>query len=371
MPPLPGGAWFAGVHAARVEECVDVLSQPERLSQPGFWAVVGEFAGAVRAWRFAQVEHMPTGAIGRRSVSGAWHGPSPDAWTSSFDRAGYEAAVAVVRSEIHAGEVYQANVCRVLSAPLSEHGREPDARALSAVLEAGNPAPFAGGVHVPASSGLEPVWVVTASPELFLRIEDGVVTSSPIKGTSWTAEGLTPKDEAENVMITDLVRNDLQRFCVPGSIEVTSLLSVEDHPGLVHLSSTVRGTLQPTLAASPDLWAHLLSASYPPGSVSGAPKQAALQLIARLETAPRGPYCGAVGWVEVGRDRSVRAELAVGIRTFWWRADRPGGGTLRFGTGAGITWGSDPRAEWEESELKARRLIALASSGGDRGGRLS
>ena len=91
------------------------------------------------------------------------------------------------------------------------------------------------------------------------------------------------------------------------------------------------------MATAPDLWAQLLDATYPPGSVSGAPKSSALRIIDELEPEARGPYCGAVGWIEVGEDGRVRAELAVGIRTFWWSD-----GVLRFGTGAGITWGSDP-----------------------------
>ena len=365
FPPVAaasrGEAWFTGVRAAGVLECIDVVAQPERLAQPGFWAVVGEFDGGVRAWRFAQVERSARDGLDRQGAADAWRGPSADDWTSSMDRAGYERAVARVRDEIRAGEVYQANICRVLAAPLPFGDDEPDARALAGVLEVGNPAPFAGGVHVPAGSGCEPIWVVSASPELFLRIDGGVVTSSPIKGTATTVSGLTTKDEAENIMITDLVRNDLQQVCVPGTVEVTTLLGVEEHPGLVHLVSTVRGVLEPGLDGSPDLWPRLLAATYPPGSVSGAPKVAARRLIAALEPVPRGPYCGAVGWVEVALDGTVRAELAVGIRTFWWTPDGPEGGTLRFGTGAGITWGSDPAAEWFESELKARRLIALAS----------
>ena len=105
------------------------------------------------------------------------------------------------------------------------------------------------------------------------------------------------------------------------------------------------------------MWPALLDGTFPPGSVSGAPKSSALRIIAREETVPRGPYCGAIGWIDAD---SRRAELAVGIRTFWW--DDAAGGTLRFGTGAGITWGSDPFAEWQETELKARRLITLASA---------
>ena len=100
----------------------------------------------------------------------------------------------------------------------------------------------------------------------------------------------------------------------------------------------------------------MLDGTFPPGSVSGAPKSSALRIIAREETAPRGPYCGAIGWIDAD---ARRAELAVGIRTFWW--DDADGGTLRFGTGAGITWGSEPEGEWRETELKAHRLMSLAS----------
>ncbi len=278
-------------------------------------------------------------------------GPAPDAWRTSLGGGAYRDAVRAVRAEIRAGEVYQVNVCRVLEAPLGAGaGDEPDAQALADVLGTGNPAPYGGYVHVPAGCGMDPVWVVTASPELFLSLRDGVLTSGPIKGTAARAGGLTAKDRAENVMITDLVRNDLQRVCLPGSVEVMDLLAEEEHPGLVHLVSRVAGRLRPGIG-----WADVLAATFPPASVSGAPKSSALRAIRRLEPVPRGPYCGAVGWVDPARGR---AELAVGIRTFWWS-----GGVLRFGTGAGITWGSDPDHEWAETELKARRLVALASSG--------
>ncbi|HEY0189091.1 MAG TPA: chorismate-binding protein [Cellulomonas sp.] len=354
-------AWFADRELRGVVEHVpDVAATPERLRTPGCWVLVGDFEGRVGAWRFAERHAPPSGAAGTAPAAGTsgpaspWHGPPPGSWRSSMDEAGYVAGVRDVQATIRAGGVYQVNLCRLLVAPLAGGQVEPDARALGAVLAEGNPAPYGGGVHVPAGSAVPPVWVVSASPELYLRVEDGWVVSAPIKGTARTAEGLTAKDRAENVMITDLVRNDLQRVCAPGTVEVTTLLGVEQHPGLVHLVSTVRGRLlDPT---GYDLWARLLAASYPPGSVSGAPKAAALAVIDRLEPVPRGPYCGAVGWVDVAGDGTVRAELAVGIRTFVWRD-----GELRFGTGAGITWGSDPEAEWRETELKAHRLIALAS----------
>ena len=163
---------------------------------------------------------------------------------------------------------------------------------------------------------------------------------------------MLPKDYAENVMIADLVRNDLQRVCRPGTIVVDRLCGVEAHPGLVHLVTDVSGELLPEVA-----WRGILDASFPPGSVSGAPKSSALRIIGELEPIARGPYCGAIGWIDAERDE---AELAVGIRTFW--ADGgPRARTLHFGAGAGITWGSDPSAEWEETQLKAARLIGLAS----------
>ena len=383
MPPIPssrrpsdadGAAWFRGVHACGVVECVDLEVEAERVAAGGFWAVVGDFEGPVLAWRFSDVtrdrDAAGSGAgppLARRARP-AWRGPAASSWSTSLDRVAYLRAVEVVRAEIRAGQVYQANICRVLSAPLASEtgGDEPDAGALARLLAAGNPAPYAGGVHVPTASGFPPVWVVTASPELYLRLEDDVLTSAPIKGTATTSAGLRSKDRAENVMITDLVRNDLQRVCAPGTVEVTSLLVVENHPGLVHLVSTVQGRLAPDVHAAPDRWARILGATYPPGSVSGAPKSSALRVIGEQERVARGPYCGVVGWIDTD---AGRAELAVGIRTFWWTADDGASaparcGTLRFGTGAGITWGSDPEAEWAETELKARLLIALASTRG-------
>jgi para-aminobenzoate synthetase component 1 len=354
-PVLPPTSWasFGGRLAADVVECVDITTHPERLAEPGPWFVVVDFeaggrGGRARAWRFARVldgVRPPVSATG-------WQGPAPQDWTSSLDRAAYQAAVERVRDHVRDGTVYQVNVCRVLAAPLaSPHGAAPDAGALAARLATGNPAPYAASVHVPAASGVDPVWVVSASPELYLSLDAGDLASGPIKGTAPTPSGLTAKDRAENVMITDLVRNDLQQVCDPGTVAVTDLLSVEEHPGLAHLVSRVRGRLAADVVAAPDRWARVLAATFPPGSVSGAPKSTALRIIDDLETAPRGPYCGAVGWVD-----GDRAELAVGIRTFWWED-----GVLRFGTGAGITWGSDAAGEWRETELKADRLVGLAS----------
>jgi para-aminobenzoate synthetase component 1 len=341
----PGRAWFRGVRAAGVVEHVDLRERPDALERGGWWVLVAEFDGAWNAWRFGEVQRTDEVTRG----PDRWHGPARDSWRTSLSRQQYVAAVQRVRQEIAEGEVYQANICRVMAAPVPAR---PDPVSLAVRLATGNPAPYAALVDIPAGPAGPGAWVVSASPELSLEVAGGVVTSGPIKGTAATAEGLLPKDRAENVMITDLVRNDLQRVCEPGSVEVTDLLALEAHPGLVHLVSRVRGRL---LDGGATGWAALLAAAHPPGSVSGAPKSSALRIIDELETAPRGPYCGQIGWIDADRGE---ARLAVGIRTFWW-AD----GELRFGTGAGITWGSDPDQEWAETELKAARLVSLASRG--------
>ncbi|MEU6356724.1 chorismate-binding protein [Streptomyces sp. NPDC047072] len=318
---------------------LDVTSDPAALDSSGFWAVAADFEGGLTCARFADVRREPVPA----PRSGVWRGPHLDDWTSSLDRAAYTAGVRRIREHIARGEVYQANLCRVLSAPVAS---DADVDALTSLLARGNPAPYAGTIRLPAY-GVE---IATASPELFLRREGRVVESGPIKGTGRTEDDLLDKDYAENVMIVDLVRNDLGRVCATGTVTVPDLCAVEKHPGLVHLVSLVRGELHPDAG-----WPELFAAAFPPGSVTGAPKSSALRIIDALETAPRGPYCGGIGWVDADHGTG---ELAVGIRSFW--IDRAEG-VLRFGTGAGITWGSDPEGEWRETELKAARLLAVAS----------
>jgi para-aminobenzoate synthetase component 1 len=327
---------------------LDVTSDPAALDSRGFWAVVATFEGDVVCARFSDVRTSPSTSAAARP----WQGPRLQDWSTSLDREAYIAAVHRIRDRIAAGEVYQANLCRVLSAPISP---DADIAALDELLRQHNPAPYGGAIRLP-SHGLE---VATASPELFLRRCGRTVTSSPIKGTGRTEEDLLEKDHTENVMIVDLVRNDLGRVCTPGTIRVPDLCAAERHPGLVHLVSSVEGELTGGTG-----WPQLLEAAFPPGSVTGAPKGRTLQLIKDLEPFPRGPYCGAIGWVDADRKRG---ELAVGIRTFW--IDRQAG-RLRFGTGAGITWGSDPQREWEETQLKARHLLSIAScTGPGRGSR--
>jgi para-aminobenzoate synthetase component 1 len=301
----------------------------------GRWVVVMPFDGPPVCARFdisVPVDRHPWSA-----------GPAvpAGAWTSSLDEEAFGKGVRAIREAIRAGDVYQVNLCRRLSAPLPPGF---DLLALSAALARGNPAPHAATVRI-ASAGLA---VASASPELFLRRRDDLVETRPIKGTAGPGGAFLAKDRAENVMIVDLMRNDLGRVCSYGSVEVTDLCREERHPGLSHLVSTVRGRLRPGVG-----WAELLEATFPPGSVTGAPKLAAIDVIRRLEPVPRGVYCGSVGWVDTD---SAAGELNVAIRTFWVEDGR-----LHLGTGGGITWDSTPDGEWAETELKAGRLLAVAA----------
>ncbi len=258
-----------------------------------------------------------------------------------MSRTEYIDAVETTREAVAAGEVYQANICRVMRAPLSFSDR--DIAALHRLLLRDNPAPYAFMLRVPELD----LHIASASPELFLSREQSLLVSGPIKGTGRTAADLSDKDRAENIMIVDLVRNDLAQVSSVGSVEVPQLLHEQAHPGLVHLVSQVSGQLIPGTS-----WRQVFDATFPPGSVTGAPKSTAVRLIAALEKAPRSWYCGALGWVDADL---AQAGIGVGIRSFWIDGDE-----LCFGTGAGITWLSDASAEWRETELKAGHLTAVA-----------
>ncbi len=338
---------MAVVGGRLLTDLVEVTNDLAALDRPahGCWVVVvpfpdpGTAAPLATCARFATVGPDP-GPAAWGAAAEPWGGVPADRWTSSLDRAGFEHRVGSIRDAIAAGDVYQVNLTRRLSAPVPPW---TDVIALGALLSERHPAPYGATVHLPAE-GIE---IASASPELFLRRRRGsAVASSPIKGTSATVDGFLAKDRAENVMIVDLVRNDLGRVCRWGTVEVPSLLSVEPHPGLHHLVSTVTGELCPGTG-----WAELLAATFPAGSISGAPKLAALDHIAALEPVRRGVYCGTVGWVDAA---TGDGDLNVAIRTFWL-AD----GQVHFGTGGGITWDSDPFGEWQETELKARRLLEV------------
>jgi para-aminobenzoate synthetase component 1 len=314
-------------------ELLEITDDASRLEDGNFWAVLITYEGAQRFARFADVRHQQFAEFLEYASAEQWHRPTHE-WSSSLSHDEYLAAVVTVRKAIEHGDVYQMNLCRILATQAPQR----ELLALFPRLVHGNPAPFLTSFELPELS------IASASPELLVRREGDLIISSPIKGTAKTRAELLEKDRAENVMIVDLVRHDFGSICKTGTITTPRLLDLEEHPGLVHLVSDVQGILK---VGTP--WSEIFRALLPAGSISGAPKSSALQLISTIEKSVRGPYCGAIGWVQ-----GDCGELAVGIRTFWIENE-----VLKFGTGAGITWGSDPQLEWVETELKASRLLSL------------
>jgi para-aminobenzoate synthetase component 1 len=268
---------------------------------------------------------------------------------SGLDRAAYEAGVEQVRQWIADGELYQANLTRRLAAPF-----RGDPWPLYRRLRTGDPALFAAFVDLGASplTGA-PRAVVSASPEPFISVSPtGVVATNPIKGTRPRGRDreddrrlarellASAKDRAENVMIVDVLRNDLGRVCRPGSVRVPRLCRLERTAAVQHLVSTVTGRLAP----GRDVF-DLLAASFPGGSITGAPKIRAMELLEGLEPVRRGPYTGIAGWL--GPDGAMATSIL--IRTFVADGER-----LSLHVGGGITWRSDPAAEWDETVAKAR-----------------
>ena len=318
--------WMGNRYASNLQL---VTHDPREVTEDGFWAVSISFEGQWTCAKFADVTQSNFISAGSEFVT--------NNFSSSMSKAEYISYVSRIQEDISNGEVYQANACRILSATIpSNFSLAP---LFSSILQ-NNPAPYASYLRIP---GLE---MASASPELFLKRKGAKVTSSPIKGTRPSGgSDFGSKDQAENVMIVDLIRNDLGQICKDGSIDVPRLLAIEEHPGIDHLVSDVTGELKDGLN-----WHEVITPLLPPGSVSGAPKSSAVRIIAEHEI-NRGPYCGALGWIQ-----GDSCELAVAIRTFWKEEE-----ILKFGTGAGITWASDPQDEWEETELKAQRLIRIAS----------
>ena len=321
--------WMGGRLASRA---VEISHDPTSLEKDGFWAIQVDYEGR---WTLIRFDEVTGGAFPESPVE-----KSEGRWESTQNIDSYIDYVSRMREAIAAGDVYQVNACRILRRECPDN-----LEGIFSQIINDNPAPYAAYFR---ADGKE---IASASPELFLSFttdEEGVhLKSSPIKGTS-VEPTFGEKDQSENVMIVDLIRNDLSRICKEGSVDVSRLLGVEEHPGLFHLVSDVVGTLRDGIS-----WPEIAQAVLPAGSISGAPKSSAIKLIASNEGA-RGPYCGLLGWIEK-RGSDIAGELSVAIRIFWKEDNK-----INFGTGAGITWGSDPAAEWEETELKARRLIAIA-----------
>jgi para-aminobenzoate synthetase component I len=266
---------------------------------------------------------------------------------STFTRRGYLAAVARVREYIVAGDIFQANLSQRFQTELRSEPFD-----LYRQLRRRNPAPFS------AYLGFGALQILSASPERFLRLDEGrQVETRPIKGTR--PRGLGPmhdaalgralaeseKDRAENVMIVDLLRNDLSRVCRPGTVRVPELFALEHHPTVHHLVSTVIGELEPEADA-----VELLRATFPGGSITGAPKVRAMEIIAELEPTQRAVYCGSIGYISTtgAMDTSIVIRTYLALR-----------GQIYFQAGGGIVADSDPELEYRETLDKARGLIEV------------
>jgi para-aminobenzoate synthetase component 1 len=271
---------------------------------------------------------------------------------SNFTRGAYEAAVARVVDYIWAGDVFQVNLSQRFRAELPA---DFDRFGFYRRLRAANPAPFA------AYLGFGDVTIASSSPERFVKIDGDAVETRPIKGTR--PRGATPeadaalakqlteseKDLSENVMIVDLLRNDLSRVCRDHTVEVPELCALESYATVHHLVSTVTGRLEDGKGP-----VDLLRAAFPGGSITGAPKVRAMEIIAELEPTRRGPYCGAIGYI--GFDGAMDTSIAIRVVAFKDDA-------AVFQVGGGIVADSEPAAEYDETIDKARATIDCFAGG--------
>lgn len=281
-----------------------------------------------------------------------------DGVVSHPNRSGFEAAVTRVVERIASGEIFQMNLCRRLEAKL------PAEHVWPLYLRLRQASPAERGAFLDLGRGRA---VLSISPEVFLSVKEGEVETRPIKGTrprganaredrALSRELLeSEKDRAELTMIVDVARNDLGRVCETGSVQVTAHAELMTLPTVHHTVSAIRGRLRPDVTP-----ADLLRASFPPASITGAPKIQAMAVIAAEEPRRRGPAMGALGWISLGGD----LDLAVAIRTAAVSAFR-GKRHVAYHAGCGIVADSDPELEWDESAAKARAfLAALGVPGG-------
>ena len=341
VPPPPGEPrrlpeWWFGYYD-------HVLRRDRATGQWAFEALWTPGRGDALERRFDELSRRPDAA-----------GPAPQGYSCDSFRLipsadEHRSAVRQAISYIRRGDIFQANICLRLEAGFTGDPLDAFCRAVTRL----DP-PYAAFMRTPGGA------VASLSPELFLRRTGTSVWSRPIKGTRSRPAGeqaarrqravleRSAKDRAENVMIVDLMRNDLSRVCLPGSVQVPALLRAEAHPGVWHLVSDVRGRLP---AGTRD--AQLVAAAFPPGSVTGAPKVRALEIIHELEATPREVYTGAVGY----RSPVAGLELNVAIRTFEFGGDR-----VWLGSGGGIVAGSSDADEYRECLLKATPLISALNA---------
>ncbi len=369
LPPFQGGAGgYLGYELGGLLEQLPV-PQSNDMGLPdmavGFYDVVLAFDLITRrAWLMAQddmdARTSERAQILRQCIAQAQ--PLPElvnaaalSWTVNFTRPKYEQAVKRVIEYILDGDIFQANIAMRFNVALPENFKRFDYyRRLRSI----NPAPFA------AFFELGEFAIASSSPERFMRLAGNRIEARPIKGTR--PRGINPaedaalakalceseKDRAENIMIVDLLRNDLSRVCEDGSVDVPALCALESFASVHHLVSSVTGTLRPGLGA-----VDVLRAAFPGGSITGAPKIRAMQIISEIEPHARGPYCGAIGYI--GFDGAM--DMNIAIRTVVLEKQR-----AVFHAGGGIVADSIPACEYAECYDKARALLtALGVKPGD------
>ncbi len=358
--PFSGGA--IGFFSYELGGTLETLSAPKDTPWPmdmvvGLYDTVAAFDLAERkAWVIAHdlIPGRPSAAIRAEALAAALGTamPTPAAvggsWEPETTQAQHQARIEAAIEAIRRGDIYQANITQKFTAQIPA---DADSYRLYLRLRAGAPGPF--GAFINAGNGFH---ILSASPERFLALStQGDVETRPIKGTR--PRGATPgedaalaqelqtsgKDRAENLMIVDLLRNDLARVCVPGSIEVPVLCGLESFPAVHHLVSVVTGQLREDASA-----VDLLRAAFPGGSITGAPKIKAMEVIHDLEPGARGPYCGAIAWL--GFDGAMDSSIV--IRTLVRN-----GTTLIAQAGGGIVADSNPAREYEESVIKVKPLL--------------
>lgn len=358
LPPFQGGlAGYIGYEFGSALESIEPLN-PDDLEIPdlcfGMYDTVfawDHFAN--RAWLISHATERQNFFVKHLDVpvtpGAASNAGSPPLASSSLSREDYRRAIEAIREYIAAGDIFQANFAQRFEAPLHAAPWE-----LYLALRAKNPAPFA--CYFEAGE----VTVISASPERFIRLTGNRAETRPIKGTRprndspvsdrKSSEELiaSVKDNAEHVMIVDVLRNDFSRVCVPGTVKVEDLASLESHPTVHHLVSTISGELQSGRDAI-----DLLLASIPGGSITGAPKIRAMEIIAELEPVRRDVYCGCMAYLAAGG----AMDSSIVIRTFLAKGDK-----VYFAAGGGIVADSDPDLEFEETMHKAAALFAALDS---------
>ena len=348
LPP-PRGAPYAADMAVGLYDVVAAFDHEKREA----WIISTGFpaAGDARTARAKARADALAAALG--TLAPAVPERPRARWIPESTRAEHESRVAQTLEAIRAGEIYQANVTQRFLAHLPKNAAPFD---LYRLLRARSPAPFAAFLNAGDMA------LISASPERFLSLDPrGLVETRPIKGTrprgktpaedAGLAQELlaSPKDRAENLMIVDLLRNDLSRVCEPGSIQVPELCALESFPAVHHLVSSVTGRMRSGLGA-----VDLLRAAFPGGSITGAPKIHAMEIIHALEPRPRGPYCGALAWM--GFNGAMDSSIV--IRTLVKAGDQ-----LIAQAGGGIVADSDPTQEYDESLTKVAALLSVLDEG--------